>query len=117
MTPSQGGELAIIIFCAVIYLLYHWWVFFYDYQPQGTIKVMRAARNARRVWARSILADDKETVTGTIASQQGSKSFPVRVLCTYLIFALVGTFLLLCCAYHLGNSPWTPPILAKQSGY
>ncbi|CAL5221187.1 g3334 [Coccomyxa viridis] len=25
---------------------------------------MRAARNARRVWARSILSDDKETITG-----------------------------------------------------
>ena len=65
MTPSQGGELAIIIFCAVVYTGYHCWVFLYDHQPKGTIKVMRAARNARRVWAKSVLSDDKETITGS----------------------------------------------------
>jgi len=67
MTPSQGAELAIILICAAAFIGYHVWVFCFDQQIPGTIKVMRAARNARRVWARSILADDKETVTGMIA--------------------------------------------------
>ncbi len=64
MTPSQGAELAVVIICLVLFGGYHYFVFCTDFEFHGTIKVMRSARNARRVWARSIAADDKETVTG-----------------------------------------------------
>lgn len=65
MTPSQGAELAIVLVCLAVFWAYHVWVFCFDQHIKGFIKVMQAARNARRVWARSIAADDKETVTGT----------------------------------------------------
>ena len=64
MTPSQGAELAVALLCLAAFIAYHVWIFCCDTHIKGYIKVMLAARNARRVWARSIAADDKETVTG-----------------------------------------------------
>ena len=64
MTPSQGAELAVALLCLAVFTSYHVWIFCCDTHIKGYVKVMMAARNARRVWARSIAADDKETVTG-----------------------------------------------------
>lgn len=75
MTPSQGAELAILIVCVALFAGYHFFVFCTDIEFHGTIKVMRTARNARRVWARSIAADDKETVTGVHGHAHAAQSF------------------------------------------
>ncbi len=102
MTPSQGGELAIILFCAAIYIVYHGWVFCYDHQPKGTIKVMRAARNARRVWARSILSDDKETITGDSVRFQACRALLDSGLCEFQpVPALIAQYCTLLTALHV----------------